>query len=163
MIHPDTTIFPDVKLGDNIRIEAGARIGTHPIIVEKHPFVMENGLVECNKSVVIEDNVYIGANTVIQRGYLRDTIIKKSAFIGSMCNIGHDVYIGENCVFSPFVLICGHTVVEPEVTIKARVTVFENLHVGAYSLIGADSTVTRNIPQGTYGFGSPFKQRERKK
>jgi UDP-3-O-[3-hydroxymyristoyl] glucosamine N-acyltransferase len=161
-IHPDATIEPCVKLGDGIWIDAGARLGTQPIIVEKEPFTFENRLVPCEKGVIVEDNVYIGANTVIPRGYKADTTIKRGAHIGNTCVIGHDVYVGENTVISPLTVICGHTIIEPQVVIKAGVTIFENLRIGAFSLIGADSTVTRSVPQGTYGYGSPFKPKGEK-
>ena len=162
-IHPDATVEEHVILGDNIFIEAGARIGTNPIIGRRHPFTGENYIRECTKSVMIEDNVYIGANTVVQRGYYEHTTIKRAALIGSMCNIGHDCYIGENAIVAPCTLVEGHTIIEPCAFIGGGTTIRSLLHVGAHSFIGMASAVTKNIPPGTFGYGHPFRKQEKTK
>ncbi len=87
-IHPSAIIADDVKLGDDIVICGGVVVGAEGLNLNRvdGKFVRK----EVNASVVIEDGVFIGANTVVQRGLTRNTIIGENTYIGPLCNIGHD-------------------------------------------------------------------------
>ena len=163
-IHPDTSINWDyVTLGDNIRIEAGTRIGTQSMTINKNPFTGHNVRLEAEKGVIIEDGVDIGCNSSVHRGLYRDTIIKRNAFIGSHCSIGHGCYVGENAQIADGSKFMGDVTIMPEVYIGACTEIRENAVVGAYSYIGMGTLITRDIPPGSFGYGRPFKPKERTK
>ncbi|MBP0575953.1 UDP-3-O-(3-hydroxymyristoyl)glucosamine N-acyltransferase, partial [Mycobacterium tuberculosis] len=71
--------------------------------------------------VVIQDDVEIGANTTIDRGANRDTIIGEGSKIDNLVQIAHNVVIGRNCVIVSQVGISGSTVLEDFVVLAGQV------------------------------------------
>ncbi len=163
-IHPDTSInWGYVSLGDNIRIEAGTRIGTQSMTITQPPFTGHNRRLEAMKGVIIEDGVDIGCNSSIHRGLYRDTIIKRNAFIGSHCSIGHGCYVGENVQIADGTILLGVVTIEPGAYIGSCTEIRENAVVGAFSYIGMGTLITRDVPPYSFGYGRPFKPKERTK
>ena len=83
----------------------------------------------------------------------RTSIINTRSSIDHECVIGHGVHIAPGCT------LCGCVVVEDAAFVGAGTTVLPRLTIGAGSIIGAGSVVTKNIPPGVVAIGSPAKVR----
>lgn len=111
--------------------------------------------VESKGIVILEDNVDIGANSTIHRGKIGNTIIGKGTFIGPMCNIGHNVVVGKNCIISTGSLVCGYVEIGDNVRINPCSVIRNRVKIGAGALVGIGSLVMRDVPENTVVVGRP--------
>ncbi|MEX5728872.1 UDP-3-O-[3-hydroxymyristoyl] glucosamine N-acyltransferase [Rhodovulum iodosum] len=112
-------------------------------------------------AVVIGDDVEIGANTTIDRGTIRDTVIGAGTKLDNQVQIGHNVVIGRDC------LLCGQSGVAGSATLGDRVVVggaasiADHLSVGDDAVIAGKSGVASNVPAGRAVMGYPAMPMER--
>ena len=150
IVHDTAYVFPDCIVGKNSRIQAGAKIGTLGLtMIERGKRRPAEGI------VIIEEGVEIGPNTVVHRGEKGNTIIRKFTFIGALCNIGHDVEIGEYCEIGPLSLLSGHVKVGDWVRIAPGVTVDNRIKIGEKAFLGEGSLVRHDVPPGKTVVGRP--------
>jgi len=151
-ISPKAHIDSDCIIGKGCRIEAGVVIGSLGLVVAhgktRRP---SNGI------VILEDGVDISANTVIHRGEIGNTIIGRGSFIGSLCNIGHDVKIGRNCLIGPECVLCGHVEIGDKSYIAPFCTIKERIKIGQKAFIGLGALVIDDIPDKKLAYGHPAK------
>ena len=156
----DCTVFPQavlcrgVHVGDRVILHTGAIVGDdgagYTADEEGHPYkVPQLG------TVVLEDDVEIGPGTVVQRGTLDATRIRRNAKIDGQCMIGHNCDIGEDVIIIAGTAIAGSVTVERGALILAQVGVNGHLTVGARAMIGARSGVLRDVPPGVRVWGAP--------
>lgn len=149
-------IYDNVIIKENVEIHTGAIIGS-----EAHNFVEdENGSrikFPHLGGVVIEDNVLIGANSVISRGVLSDTIIGYNTKIAQMVLIGANNNIGSNCAIRANVMISGSVKVGENTIIAPSATIREQRTIGKNCFVGMGAVVTKNIPDGETWIGNPAK------
>ncbi|MBY0613610.1 MAG: UDP-3-O-(3-hydroxymyristoyl)glucosamine N-acyltransferase [Beijerinckiaceae bacterium] len=105
--------------------------------------------------VVIQDDVEIGANSCVDRGSNRDTIIGEGTKIDNLVQIGHNVTIGRHCVLASMVGVSGSTVVEDFVVLGGQVGVTGHVRVGAGSQIAGSSDIMTDVPRGSRWGGTP--------
>ncbi|MBA7491318.1 UDP-3-O-(3-hydroxymyristoyl)glucosamine N-acyltransferase [subsurface metagenome] len=145
-----------IKIGKNVTIEPGTTIGAQPtIIVRGKPVIPNFG-------VVIKDNVWIGSDTRVMLGSVRDTYIGKDVMISQFCNIGHDSIIGNTARIMAGVMIGGYAEIGKRTVVGMGATIRNRVKIGACSFIGQHSNVVKNIPDNVVAFGNPCKvQRKR--
>jgi UDP-3-O-[3-hydroxymyristoyl] glucosamine N-acyltransferase len=107
--------------------------------------------------VVIQDNVEIGANSTIDRGALRDTIIGEGTKIDNLVQIGHNVVVGRHCVIVSQTGISGSTELGDFVALGGQVGLLGHLKIGAGAQIAGSSNVRDNVPAGARFGGTPAK------
>ncbi len=107
--------------------------------------------------VIIQDDVEIGANTTIDRGASRDTVIGEGTKIDNQVQIGHNVVIGRHCVIVSQVGLAGSTTLEDFVALGGKVGSAGHLTVGAGAQIAATSNIAGDVPAGARWGGSPAK------
>ena len=105
--------------------------------------------------VVLQDDVEVGANTAIDRGSNRDTIIGEGTKIDNLVQIGHNVSIGRHCVIISQTGISGSTSLGDYAVTGGQVGLAGHLSIGAGAQIGAKSGVMNDIPAGERWFGIP--------
>jgi len=170
VIHPNAVIGPDVRIGRNCVIGANssvlnALIGDDVII---HPGVRigQDGFgfamsprghlkVPQIGRVIIQDHVEIGANTTIDRGANRDTLIGEGAKIDNLVQIAHNVSIGRHCVIVSQVGISGSTEISDFVVVAGQAGITGHLKIGMGAQIGAQAGVMADVPPGAKMGGSP--------
>jgi UDP-3-O-[3-hydroxymyristoyl] glucosamine N-acyltransferase len=143
-IYPNVTVYPGVQIGDRVIIHSGAVLGSDGFGYVRDK---ENGhYVKFPQagSLVIEDDVEIGANSTIDRGALEVTRIRRGAKIDNLVHIGHNVQIGEDVVIAAQTGFSGSIVVEKNVVIGGQVGIGEHARIGEGVMLGGQSGVLPN-------------------
>lgn len=153
-IGPQATLT-NALLGNRVIVHPGARIGQDGFGFAMGP--MGHLKVPQIGRVVLQDDVDIGANTTIDRGANRDTVVGEGSKIDNLVQIGHNVQIGRHCVIVGQVGISGSTVLEDYVVLAGQVGVAGHLRIGMAAQVGAKSGVMNSIPAGAKYFGIPAK------
>lgn len=172
VIGPNAVIGPDVRIGRECSIGAGTTL-THALIGNRviiHPgarlgqdgfgFAMGPGghlKVAQIGRVIVQDDVEIGANTTIDRGASRDTVIGEGTKIDNLVQIAHNVVIGRHCVIVSGVGISGSTTLEDYVVLGGQVGVVGHIRIGMGAQIAGSSNVNRDVPPGSRWGGTPAK------
>jgi len=155
IIYSGVKIYSDTKIGANCVVQANVVIGSDGFGFAPQ----ENGeykSVPQIGNVIIEDNVSIGANSVIDCATMGSTIIKKGAKLDNLVQIAHNVEVGEHTViaaqagFSGSSKIGNHCIVGGQVGIAGHVNIPNKTSIGAQSGI---MTPPKN--EGESYFGSP--------
>jgi UDP-3-O-[3-hydroxymyristoyl] glucosamine N-acyltransferase len=142
-------------LGDRVIIHAGCRIGQdgfgYVMGPQGHAKVPQVG------RVIIQDEVEIGANTTIDRGANRDTVIGEGSKIDNLVQIAHNVVIGRHCIIVAQTGISGSVTLEDFVVLGARVGTNNHVTIGEGAHIAAISIVNDDVPPGARWGGTPAK------
>ena len=140
IVHPNCVIYDRVEIGSNCVIHAGAVIGA-----DGFGYVRDgaNGYVKFPQigTVVIEDNVEIGANSCVDRGALGETRIGAGTKIDNQVQIAHNVRIGKRVVIAAQTGISGSTVIEDDCVIGGQVGMGDHAKVLSGAIIGSQAGV----------------------
>ncbi|KAF9588760.1 hypothetical protein IFM89_015487 [Coptis chinensis] len=100
----------------------------------------------------IGNHVEIGANTCIDRGSWRDTVIGEFSKIDNLVQIGHNVVIGRCCMLCGQVGVAGSVTMGDYVTLGGRVAIRDHVSIASKVRLAANSCVTKDIREpGDYG------------
>lgn len=140
-------------VGKNCVIGPGARIGQPGFGF----FMDEKGHVTVPQlgRVLIGDNVEIGANTAIDRGSLKDTIIGDGCRLDNLVQIAHNVQLGRGCVIVSQAGIAGSSELGDYVIVAGQVGIAGHLKIGSRARIAAQSGVMRDVLEGETVAGTP--------
>ncbi len=176
-----TKLYPQVYIGDNVtigeycifypgvKIASGSVIGNHVIL---QPGVVIGGegfgfaplpdgsykKIAHMGNVIIEDDVEIQANTTVDRSQMGSTLIRKGAKIDNLCQIAHNVEIGEHTVLCAQTGIAGSTKIGNYCTLAGQSGIVGHLQVADHTTVAAKSSVIKSITeegqilQGNPGF-----------
>ena len=140
-------------VGDGVIVHAGVRIGQDGFGFamggEGHLKVPQIG------RVVIHDDVEIGANSTVDRGALKDTIIGAGTKIDNLVQIGHNVVIGRHCVIVAQVGISGSTELGDFVVMGGQSGAVGHIKIGAGAQIAGASHPTGDVAPGARMAGTP--------
>ncbi|XP_051128168.1 probable UDP-3-O-acylglucosamine N-acyltransferase 2, mitochondrial isoform X2 [Andrographis paniculata] len=144
-------VLSNCTIGDSCIIHHGVCIGQDGFGF----FVDENGLMVKKPQSLrarIGNHVEIGANTCIDRGSWRDTVIGEHTKIDNLVQIGHNVEIGNNCMICGQVGIAGSATIGNYVTLGGRVSIRDHVSIASKVRLAGNSCVTKNISEaGDYG------------
>ncbi|MGH6736302.1 MAG: UDP-3-O-(3-hydroxymyristoyl)glucosamine N-acyltransferase [Methyloceanibacter sp.] len=107
--------------------------------------------------VIVQDDVEIGANSTIDRGALRDTIVGEGTKIDNLVQIGHNVVIGRHCIIVAQTGISGSSELGDFVALGGQVGVVGHVKIGAGAQIAGSSNVRGDVPPGARWGGTPAK------
>lgn len=182
-IGDNTTIFPgayidsEVVIGDNCYIGSGVKLmGSVKIgndcIIRENTVIGSDGLTtrrdEKGKvvtipqfgGVTIEDNVQIGANTVIGKGAIDDTVIHTGCRVDNCCFISHNVQLGEDTLVVGETIMFGSSSTGRQAFISGNSTIRDGVAIGEKALVGMGSVVVKPVPNGGIVKGNPAKGKE---
>ena len=140
-------------LGNRVIVHAGVRIGQDGFGFAMGP--RGHRKVPQIGRVIVQDDVEIGANTCIDRGALKDTVIGEGTKIDNLVQIGHNVTIGRHCVIVGQVGIAGSAILEDFVVMGGQAGVVGHVKVGQGAQIAGGSHATDNVPPGARMVGTP--------
>jgi UDP-3-O-[3-hydroxymyristoyl] glucosamine N-acyltransferase len=106
-------------------------------------------------TVVIEDDVEIGANTTIDRARFDRTWIKRGTKIDNLCQIGHNCVVGENSIIVAMVGLCGSAHVGDNCILAGKAAVNGHVVIGNRVLVGGLAGVTHDVPDDSRVSGFP--------
>lgn len=153
IIHPGVVLYDHVTIGDRCIVHANAVIGSDAFYYKARPEGREK-MHSCG-SVVIEDDVEIGAACTIDKGVSADTRIGKGTKIDNHVHIGHDTLVGAHCIMAAHVGIAGCARIGDRVILWGQVGVVSDVTIGDGAVILGQSGVTKDVPAGKTFFGSP--------
>ncbi len=151
IIGDNTIIEPQVRIshthmGSNCFIQSGAKIGQagfgFAVSMYGHKSVQQIG------KVIIGDFVHIGANSTIDRGAVRDTIIESHVRVDNLVHLAHNVHVKAGAVIVAQVGIAGSTTIGMGAMIGGQVAIAGHLNIGDMAQVTAKSGVSKNIPAG---------------
>lgn len=152
-LHPGVTLYPGVTLGARVELHSGCVIGSDGFGYVAGPRGAEK--VHHGGSVVIEDDVEIGANTCVDRGTLGDTRVGARTKIDGMCMIAHNVKIGCDCLIAGQTGIAGSSSVGDRVIIGGAASITDHVRVNDDARIGGRAAVSKDVPAGESWMGNP--------
>ncbi|HLO91684.1 MAG: LpxD N-terminal domain-containing protein [Chloroflexota bacterium] len=160
IIHANSCIYDHTVIGDNVIVHSGSILGADAYYFQRKPEGYRK-FESCGR-VVISDNVEIGALCTVDRGVSGDTFIGKGTKFDDHVHIGHDSYIGNNCLIGAQCAIAGVTRIEDDVILWARVVVNKDLVIGKGAIVLATSGVDKSIAGGKTYFGVPVEEARKK-
>jgi len=153
IIHANVSIYDHTEIGNNVIIHSGAVLGADAYYFQRRPEGWKK-LESCGK-VVIGDNVEIGAATTIDQGVSGNTVISSGSKLDNHVQIGHDTFVGCNCLIGAHCAIAGVTRIEDDVILWARVSVNKDLVIGKKAVVLAMSGVDKSLEGGKTYWGVP--------
>jgi UDP-3-O-[3-hydroxymyristoyl] glucosamine N-acyltransferase len=166
-IGPDTTLHPHVTIYDKSKI--GARVSIHASTVigsDGFGYRFDEGQhlkVPHVGHVVIEDDVEIGANTVVDRATLGTTVIGTGTKIDNLVQVAHSVKLGKHNILCAFTGIAGSTVSGNNVLFAANVGVSDHVKIDDGVILGARAGVPpkKHLKQGNIYLGNPARPKDK--
>ena len=160
VIHPNVTIYDNCTIGNNVTIHANTVLGSDA-------FYYKNRLKGFDKlisggSVVLKNNVDLGASCTIDRGVSGNTTIGEGTKIDNQVHIGHDTIIGKKCLIASQTGIAGCVVIEDEVTLWGQVGISSGITIGEKAIILGQTGVTKSVEGGKSYFGTPISESRNK-
>ncbi|MDO8716408.1 MAG: DapH/DapD/GlmU-related protein [Dehalococcoidales bacterium] len=140
-------VFEGVHFGENCKVKPGAVIGYEGFGFERHPDGTPFRIPHIGK-VIIGNNVEIGANTVIARGTVGDTLICDNVKIDDCVFIAHNCRIGRNTLVIAGAVICGSVTIGEGCWIGAGCRIKEKVTIGDGAKIGIGAIVIKDVPAG---------------
>lgn len=158
-IHPNVSIYDGCTLGNDVEIHSGTVIGSDAFYfnTKKNRAVWFKKMPSCG-TVVIEDNVEIGANCTIDRGVSAVTKIGKGTKFDNLIHIGHDTVIGNNCLLAAQVVVAGGVTIKDGVTLWGCVIVNKTLTIGENAVLLGTTGVTSNLEGNKTYWGTPAQE-----
>jgi len=140
VLHPNVFVEDGCTIGNNVVLHSGVVIGADGFgyvhddegVYHKFPQI---------GTVVIEDNVEIGANTCVDRGALGETRIGEGTKIDNLVQIAHNVQVGKRVVIAAQTGISGSTVIEDDCVIGGQVGMGDHARVQSGAVIGSQAGV----------------------
>ena len=146
-------LYPGVRLGRNVQIDANSVIGADGF---GYAFDGEKSIkIHHGGSVVIEDDVEIGAGTTIDRGAMADTRIGRGVKIDNQVQIGHNCVIGEHTIICGCTAIAGSVVIGKYCIMGGASGAVGHISIADRVEVSAMSLVSRSIDEpGRYSSGT---------
>ncbi|MDD5595257.1 MAG: UDP-3-O-(3-hydroxymyristoyl)glucosamine N-acyltransferase [Candidatus Omnitrophica bacterium] len=155
LIYPNVSIRERVVIGSRVIIHSGTVIGSDGFgfatIKGMHHKIPQIG------TVIIEDDVEIGANVTIDRARFDKTLIGHGTKIDNLVQIAHNVVIGENSIIVAQAGISGSTTIGKGATLAGQAGLVGHITVGDGAIIAAQAGVTKSVPANTIVSGYPAK------
>ncbi len=177
VIGDETTIGPNVSIGYEVKIGASCRF--HPGVVVRERCQIANRVIlqpgavigSCGFGytqnqqgrhikleqlgiVILEDDVEIGANTTIDRSRFKATIVRRGTKIDNLCQIAHNVQVGEDNVIAAQTGIAGSSKTGKYVMLGGQVGILGHVELEDQVMIATRGGVSKSLKKGKYR-GSP--------
>lgn len=153
ILYPNVAIYDGCVLGDRVIVHAGAVIGADGYGYAFHGGV-HNKIPQVG-NVVLEDDVEIGANSVVARGGIGSTTIGQGTKLDAQVMVGHGVKVGPHSLLVAQVGISGSTTIGHHATIAGQVGIAGHLKIGDAVTVAAKSGVISDVDDKEVLMGAP--------
>lgn len=153
ILYPNVVLYRDVRIGDRVIVHAGAVLGAdgfgYRLVHGEYVKIPHTG------TVILEDDVEIGANATIDRAMVGATVIGSGTKIDNLVMIGHNCEIGRHNAFASQVGFAGSVKTGDYVRCAGQAGLADHLHLGDRCTVGPQAGVHADIPAGLKVHGSP--------
>ncbi|HEX2582911.1 MAG TPA: UDP-3-O-(3-hydroxymyristoyl)glucosamine N-acyltransferase [Chlamydiales bacterium] len=153
IIHSGCTIRERCRLGERVILQPGAVIGSCGFGYTQDKFGCHIKLEQLG-IVILEDDVEIGANTTIDRSRFKSTIIRKGSKLDNLCQIAHNVEIGEHNIMAAQTGVAGSAKTGKHVMLGGQVGILGHVELEEGVLVATRGGVSKSLKRGKYR-GSP--------
>ena len=155
IIYPGVVIYPGMKIGDNVILHANCVIGSDGFGNAPQPDGSWKKI-EHLGNVVIGDNVEIGSGTTVDRAEMESTIIGNGVRIDNLCQIAHNVVIGENTVMAAQCGVAGSAIIGKNCIFAGQVGIMGHIKIADNTTVGAQAGIAGAVRKsGQVLIGSP--------
>ena len=154
LLYPNVVVREDCRLGSRVIVQPGAVIGSDGYGFVTLPDKTHLKMPQIG-SVIVGDDVEIGANVTIDRATIGETLIGRGTKIDNLAHVGHNVQIGEHGLIVSQVGISGSVTIGDRVTLAGQVGVAGHLTIGDDSVVAGRAGVTKSLPGRTMVSGFP--------
>jgi UDP-3-O-[3-hydroxymyristoyl] glucosamine N-acyltransferase len=155
ILHAHVTVYPRVRIGARAIVHSQAVIGS-----DGFGFANDGGRwikIPQTGTVIVGNDVEIGAGTTIDRGALGDTVIGDGVKLDNQIQVGHNVRIGAHTAMAGCVGIAGSAEIGAWCTVGGGAVILGHLKIADRVHVSAGAMVTKSIPEaGTYGGAWPL-------
>ena len=153
VLHPNTVLYPGVRLGHRVVIHGGTVIGAdgfgYVFDGFRHVKIPQTG------TVVIEDDVEIGANSCVDRGTFGATVIEKGVKLDNHVHIAHNCRVGSNTVMVAQVGISGSVSIGRNCIFAGHSGVVDHVTIGDDVKVMMKAGVSKDVPPRSSVSGQP--------
>jgi UDP-3-O-[3-hydroxymyristoyl] glucosamine N-acyltransferase len=153
ILHPQVTVREGCVVGRRVVIHSGAVIGSDGFGYVQHEG--RHHKIPQRGTVVIEDDVELGANVTVDRATFGRTVIGRGAKVDNLVQIGHNVTIGPDSILVAQVGIAGSTRLGSHVLVGGQAGLSDHIEIGDRAMIAARAGVSRSVPEAGVVSGSP--------
>jgi len=161
-IYPRAVLYPGTTLGNRVVVHAGSVLGADGFGYVRDAKTGAYTQFPQQGTLLIEDDVEIGANSTIDRGALRQTRIGRGTKIDNLVHVGHNCDIGEDVILVALTGISGSSTVGNGAVIAGQVGIGDHVHIGPGVILGGQAGVFRGskvtnegLKPGTVLYGTP--------
>ncbi len=161
-IYPRTVIYPGTTIGNRVMVHAGVVLGADGFGYVRDPSTGAYTQFPQQGTLVIEDDVEIGANCTIDRGALAETRVRRGAKFDNLVHVGHNCDIGEDAILVALTGISGSSTIGNGAVLAGQVGIGDHVHVGPGVILGGQAgvfsgkTITNDgLKPGTVHWGTP--------
>jgi UDP-3-O-[3-hydroxymyristoyl] glucosamine N-acyltransferase len=172
VVEPHVVVGAGVTVGDDtilrahVSVREGAEVGAR-VLLHDGVVIGSDGFgfaqrpdgghqkIPQNGRVVIEDDVEIGAQSVVDRPAVGETRIGCGTKIDNLVQVAHGVRVGRNVLLAAQVGIAGSTTLDDNVVMAGQSGSTGHVHLGRGAIVGAKSAVTKDVPAGGHVAGIP--------
>lgn len=147
------SVYPRVTIGDRVRIHAGSVIGA-----DGFGYVFDRDHYEKIPqvgTVVIEDDVELGANVCVDRATLGATRIGRGTKIDNQVQVAHNDQIGRHVTMSGQVGLAGSVTVGDYAVLAGKAGAADHITIGERAVLAAASIAVQDVPPGETHWGNP--------
>jgi len=150
---PGVIVATTCVLGQRVRLQPGVVVGAdgfgYEFVKGRHEKVPQVG------TVIIGDDVEIGANSALDRARFSRTTVGEGTKIDNLVQIAHNVVIGKHCILCSQVGISGSTTIEDYVVLGGQVGVGGHITLGKGTKAGGQTGIAFDTEPGSYLNGTP--------
>jgi UDP-3-O-[3-hydroxymyristoyl] glucosamine N-acyltransferase len=161
-IYPRAVLYPGTTLGDRVAVHSGAVLGADGFGYVRDAKTGAYTQFPQQGTLVLEDDVEIGANSTVDRGALKETRIRRGTKIDNLVHVGHNCDIGEDVILVALTGISGSSSVGKGAVIAGQVGIGDHVHIGPGVILGGQAGVfsgskvtAEGLKPGTVLYGTP--------
>lgn len=153
LLYPNVTVRERCTIGKRVIVHSGTVVGS-----DGFGYVQQEGRhhkIPQIGTVVIEDDVELGANVTVDRATFGRTLIKRGAKVDNLVQIAHNVTVGEHNILVAQVGIAGSTTLGSHVVVGGQAGLADHIQIGDQVMIAARSGVNRSLTGNQIVSGTP--------
>jgi UDP-3-O-[3-hydroxymyristoyl] glucosamine N-acyltransferase len=161
-IYPRVVVYPGTTIGNCVMVHAGVVLGADGFGYVRDPSSRAYTQFPQQGTLVIEDDVEIGANCTIDRGALAETRVRRGVKFDNLVHVGHNCDIGEDAILVALTGISGSSTIGKGAVLAGQVGIGDHVHVGPGVILGGQAgvfsgkTITNDgLKPGTVHWGTP--------